>query len=102
MSTDDARRDAAASRVDSHPVLSRRNALVRLGLTSAVAYMAPTLVRVDRSANATVLPTPCSPPGGSWGYSRGGRDDDEGGGGGCSGGGGHDDDDGHGGGWGHD
>lgn len=42
---------------------SRREALLRLGLATAVAYSAPTLVRVDRSANAQILPTPCRPPG---------------------------------------
>ena len=43
--------------------LTRRAALARLGLAGAVAYSAPTLVRVDRSANAQILPTPCRPPG---------------------------------------
>jgi hypothetical protein len=50
-------RDLAAGR------LSRRAALARLGLGAAVAYAAPTLVRIDRSANAQILPTPCQPPG---------------------------------------
>ncbi len=43
--------------------LSRRAALARLGLAGAVAYSVPTLVRIDRSANAQILPTPCKPPG---------------------------------------
>lgn len=43
--------------------LSRRAALARLGLAGAAAYAAPTLVRIDRSANAQILPTPCKPPG---------------------------------------
>ncbi|MBT5569625.1 MAG: hypothetical protein HOJ90_00240 [Alphaproteobacteria bacterium] len=49
------------------PGVSRRKALARLGLAAGVAYAAPTIVRLDRSANAKVLPTPCPPPGGSGG-----------------------------------
>ncbi len=51
--------------------LSRRAALARLGFASAVAYVAPALVRIDRSANAKVLPTPCEPPGGGGGGKNG-------------------------------
>lgn len=43
--------------------LSRRAALARLGLAAAAAYSVPTLLRIDRSANAQILPTPCPPPG---------------------------------------
>jgi hypothetical protein len=39
--------------------LSRRAALARLGLGAAVAYSAPTVLHLDRSANATVSPSPC-------------------------------------------
>jgi len=46
------------------PAMSRRKALARLGFAAGVAYAAPTIVRLDRSANAKVLPTPCPPPGG--------------------------------------
>lgn len=42
--------------------LSRRSALARLGIAATVAYSAPTIVRLDRSANAKVLPSPCPPP----------------------------------------
>ncbi|MEK9661497.1 MAG: hypothetical protein VW644_07165 [Alphaproteobacteria bacterium] len=42
--------------------LSRRKALARLGIAASVAYTAPTIVRLDRSANAKVLPSPCPPP----------------------------------------
>jgi len=42
--------------------LSRRQALARLGLSSAVAYVAPSVVHLDRSANAAVQPSPCPPP----------------------------------------
>jgi len=42
--------------------ISRRRALSRLGLGAAVAYVAPTVIHLDRSANATVTPTPCPPP----------------------------------------
>jgi hypothetical protein len=47
--------------------LDRRRALARLGLAAGVAYAAPTIVRLDRSANAKVLPSPCPPPGGKGG-----------------------------------
>ena len=43
--------------------MGRRKALARLGLAAGVAYAAPTIVRLDRSANAKVLPSPCPPPG---------------------------------------
>lgn len=43
--------------------LSRRKALARLGIAAGIAYTAPTIVRLDRSANAKALPTPCPPPG---------------------------------------
>ena len=39
--------------------LSRRQALARLGLGAAVAYSAPVVMHLDRSANAKVVPTPC-------------------------------------------
>ncbi len=42
--------------------MTRRKALVRLGLAAGVAYAAPTIVHLDRSANAKNLPTPCPPP----------------------------------------
>jgi hypothetical protein len=42
--------------------MSRRKALARLGLAAGVAYAAPTIVQLDRSANAKVLPSPCPPP----------------------------------------
>lgn len=44
--------------------MSRRKALTRLGLAAGVAYAAPTIVHLDRSANAKVLPSPCPPPSG--------------------------------------
>ncbi len=40
--------------------LSRRAALSRLGLTAAAAYVAPTIMHIDRSAHAFVVPSPCS------------------------------------------
>ncbi|MEX2408375.1 MAG: hypothetical protein WD489_04635, partial [Rhodovibrionaceae bacterium] len=43
--------------------LSRRTALKRLGLATAVAYSVPSLLRIDRSAKAGVLPSFCPPPG---------------------------------------
>lgn len=39
--------------------LSRRTALARLGLGAAIAYSAPVIVHLDRSAHAAKLPTPC-------------------------------------------
>ena len=47
---------------DSDRQLSRRRALARLGIAATVAYAAPTIIRLDRSANAKVLPSPCPPP----------------------------------------
>jgi hypothetical protein len=47
---------------DSTPAVNRRKALARLGLAAGVAYAAPTIVRLDRSANSKVLPTPCPRP----------------------------------------
>ena len=38
--------------------MSRRKALARLGLAAGVAYAAPTIVQLDRSASAKVLPSP--------------------------------------------
>lgn len=43
---------------------SRRQALTRLGLTVAVAYAAPTVLHLDRSAKAQILPSCENPPGG--------------------------------------
>ncbi len=43
--------------------MSRRKAVARLGLAAGVAYAAPTIVHLDRSANAKTLPLPCPPPG---------------------------------------
>ena len=53
--------------------VSRRTALASLGLAAGVAYAAPTIVRLDRSANAKVLPTPCPPPGGGAKKGKGGK-----------------------------
>jgi len=39
--------------------MSRRTALARLGIGVALAYSAPTIVHLDRGANATLSPTPC-------------------------------------------
>ena len=51
----------------------RRKALASLGLAAGVAYAAPTIVLLDRSANAKVLPTPCPPPGGGAKKGKGGK-----------------------------
>jgi hypothetical protein len=40
--------------------LTRRAALARLGLAATAAYVAPTIMHIDRSANALVVPSPCS------------------------------------------
>ncbi|MFO1190242.1 MAG: hypothetical protein U1E97_11850 [Alphaproteobacteria bacterium] len=48
--------------------LTRRDALAKLGLAAGIAYTAPTVVHLDRSANAQILPTPCRP-----GKGKGGR-----------------------------
>jgi hypothetical protein len=39
--------------------LERRAALARLGFGVAVACSAPTVLHLDRRANAVVVPTPC-------------------------------------------
>ncbi len=38
---------------------SRRAALTRLGIGAAIAYSAPVIIHLDRSAHAAKLPTPC-------------------------------------------
>ena len=43
--------------------VDRRAALKRLGLATAVAYAMPSMLKIDRSANAQVLPSFCPPPG---------------------------------------
>ncbi|NKB20513.1 MAG: hypothetical protein GKS01_08440 [Alphaproteobacteria bacterium] len=40
--------------------LSRRAALTRLGLAATAVYVAPTIMHIDRSAHAFVVPSPCS------------------------------------------
>jgi hypothetical protein len=40
------------------PSMARREALAKLGLVAGVAYAAPVVVPLDRSANAQVLPSP--------------------------------------------
>lgn len=59
------RRTHDATRPGAMPAtgLTRRKALARLGLGGALAYAAPSLVRIERGANAQILPTPCRPPG---------------------------------------
>lgn len=51
-----------SSEGESAPSAGRRRALAKLGLAAAVAYSVPTLVRIDRSARAIVLPSPCDDP----------------------------------------
>lgn len=55
--------DQMTSENSTTRTMSRRKALARLGLAAGVAYAAPTIVHLDRSANAKVLPSPCPPPG---------------------------------------
>lgn len=43
------------------PGMDRRKALARLGLAAGVIYTAPTIVHLDRSANAKVLASSCPP-----------------------------------------
>lgn len=40
--------------------LNRRAALARLGIGAAATYSAPTVLHLDRAANAQVAPSPCS------------------------------------------
>ena len=51
--------------------LSRRTALARLGIGAAVAYSAPTVVHLDRSANAQLAVTPCARTGNKPPWCRG-------------------------------
>ena len=39
--------------------LNRRAALAKLGIAATVVYAAPTIVKLDRSANAKTRPSPC-------------------------------------------
>jgi hypothetical protein len=55
--------DQSTSEDRTPRAMSRRKALTRLGLAAGIAYAAPTIVHLDRSANAKTLPSPC-PPGG--------------------------------------
>jgi hypothetical protein len=48
--------------------MRRRKAIARIGLAAGVAHAAPTLVHLDRSANAKVLPSPCPRPGKGKGF----------------------------------
>ena len=43
----------------------RRTALAKLGLAVGAAYAAPVVLKLDRAANAAILPTPCPPPDGN-------------------------------------
>ena len=53
--------DTAAS--EAGLTASRRQALARLGFAAAVVYAAPTILHLDRSAKAQVLPSCINPPG---------------------------------------
>ena len=58
----------AEDRHDSHAdqaelTATRRRALARLGFAAAVAYAAPTVLHLDRSAKAQILPSCENPPG---------------------------------------
>ena len=45
----------------------RRAALAKLGLAVGAVYAAPVVLKLDRSANAAILPTPCPPTDGNCG-----------------------------------
>jgi hypothetical protein len=62
MGTEKERERAVAAAGEMTP--SRRQALARLGFAGAVAYVAPTILHLDRSAKATILPSCENPPGG--------------------------------------
>jgi hypothetical protein len=57
----DAERSGTAS--ESEISATRRQALKRLGFATAVAYAAPTILHLDRSAKAQILPSCINPPG---------------------------------------
>lgn len=62
--------DHSTSEDRTSRAMSRRKALTRLGLAAGVVYAAPTIVHLDRSANAKTLPSPCPPPGKGKGKSK--------------------------------
>lgn len=44
------------------PTVSRRRALAKLGLAVGVAYVAPSVLRINRNVQAFNFLTPCPPP----------------------------------------
>ena len=64
MGTETEREQAVAQDAQAGMTPSRRQALARLGFATAVAYAAPTILHLDRSAKATILPSCENPPGG--------------------------------------
>lgn len=42
--------------------VSRRRALAKLGLAAGVAYVAPSVLRINRNVHALSILTPCPPP----------------------------------------
>ena len=47
--------------------ISRRRALMRLGLAVGIAYATPVILHLDREAKAMMASTPCPPPDGNCG-----------------------------------
>ena len=47
--------------------MSRRQALMRLGLAAGVAYATPVVLHLDREAKAMMVSTPCPAPDGNCG-----------------------------------
>ncbi len=61
--SDELNTEASHNDLQASPTLSRRSALLRLGLAVGAAYATPSLLRIDREAKAGVLPSFCPPPG---------------------------------------
>ncbi len=55
MQTHSHRADKSAAEIDAR----RRNALAKLGIAAGVAYMAPVILRLDRTEAAHKSPTFC-------------------------------------------
>ncbi len=62
--TPDTKTDTATALTEAPavtPALSRRAALVRLGIGAGAAYLAPTLTQLDNTAEAATPPLWCPP-----------------------------------------
>lgn len=54
--------DRNSDKDEQAPSVSRRRALAKLGLAAGVAYVAPSVLRINRNVHAFTFLTPCPPP----------------------------------------